>query len=238
MAPASGARLSVVIVTYESAAALGRSLPPLRDELRPGDELIVCDNGSTDGTVALIAELFPEARVIEAGENLGFAAGCNRAAAAASGDLLLLLNPDNVVEPGFREAIELPLLEGRGWGAWQGSSPTAAARILNTMGGVMHFTGIRGRGERGGRVTGLPAAPVEVPYPSGACLAIRRALWEEPAASASPTSSTTRTPTSACASASAGTRWESSRARSATTSTSSGRAPRSGATSSATAGRR
>lgn len=180
LASATGApRLSVVIVTYESADALGRSLPALREELRPGDELIVCDNGSTDGTVARIRALVPEAKVIEAGENLGFAGGCNRAAAEATGDLLLLLNPDNVVAPGFREAIELPLVEGRGWGSWQGLVTDRGGSILNTMGGVVHFTGISWAGGAGRPRSDAPAAPVEVAYPSGACLAIRRELWEE-----------------------------------------------------------
>ncbi|MCB0865034.1 MAG: glycosyltransferase family 2 protein [Solirubrobacterales bacterium] len=179
-APAAGApRLSVVIVGYESADALSRSLPPLLDELRPGDELIVCDNGSTDGTAATVAEFAPAARLIEAGANLGFAAGCNRAAAEATGDLLLLLNPDNVVAPGFRDAIELPLIEGRGWGAWQGLVTDGGGAILNTTGGVVHFTGIAWAGDAGRPRAAAPAAPREVPYPSGACLAIRRELWNE-----------------------------------------------------------
>lgn len=182
-APAAGApRLSVVIVSYESADALRRSLPPLAGEsgeLRPGDELIVCDNGSSDGTVALIRELAPGASVIEAGANLGFAAGCNRAAAEATGELLLLLNPDNVVAPGFRDAIELPLLEGRDWGAWQGLVTDEGGAAINTMGNVVHFTGISWAGGAGKPRAKAPAAPAEIASPSGACLAIRRELWEQ-----------------------------------------------------------
>ena len=166
------------MVTYDSAPALPRSLSALRDELRPDDELIVCDNGSGDGTVPLITELIPRAQVIEAGENLGFAAGCNRAAAQATGELILLLNPDNVVGPGFRDAIELPLLEARGWGAWQGLVTDRGGSILNTMGGVVHFTGISWAGGAGWPRERAPSAPVEIPCPSGACLVIRRELWE------------------------------------------------------------
>jgi GT2 family glycosyltransferase len=54
------------------------TLPALRAQLRDGDQLIVVDNGSTDGTPDAVRELAPEATLIEAGANLGFGAGCNR----------------------------------------------------------------------------------------------------------------------------------------------------------------
>ena len=69
-----GSRLSVVIVTYDSAAELPRTLPAVLAELREGDELIVCDNGSTDGTPDVVRGLAPGATLVE-GENVGFGAG-------------------------------------------------------------------------------------------------------------------------------------------------------------------
>ena len=65
--------LSVVVVAYESADAFRLTLPAVVAELEPGDELIVCDNGSTDETIAVVRELAPEAILLEAGANLGFA---------------------------------------------------------------------------------------------------------------------------------------------------------------------
>lgn len=176
---ASPPALSVVVVAHDSRAALARSLPPLLDELRDGDELIVCDNASADGTASFVRDLAPAAHVVEAGENLGFAAGCNRGAARASNPLLLLLNPDNVVGAGFRDAIEAPWVEDRGWSAWQGLVTHERGARLNTTGGVVHFTGIAWAGDAG-RDFGLrPVEPREVAFASGACLAIRRQVWEE-----------------------------------------------------------
>lgn len=168
-----------MIVTYESAAALPRTLPALVSELRGGDELIVCDNGSSDGTPRLIAELAPDATLLETGENLGFGAACNLAAARARGELLLFLNPDNVVAPGFRDAIELPLLEGRGWAAWQGLVTDREGELLNTRGGAIHFSGIAWAGGAGLPRSQAPSAPGEVAFASGACLTIRRETWLE-----------------------------------------------------------
>src|SRR4051812_13961687 len=87
------ATLSVVIVTYDSRLALRESLPPLAAQLGDGDELIVVDNASADDSAAEARRLAPAARVIETGSNLGFAAACNRGAEAATGELLVLLNP-------------------------------------------------------------------------------------------------------------------------------------------------
>src|SRR3954454_22471516 len=95
--------LSVVIVTHDSRQAVSRTLPPLAAQLREGDELIVVDNASGDGTVAAARDLTPNAIVVETGANLGFAAACNRGAERATGELLCLLNPDAVPQPGWRD---------------------------------------------------------------------------------------------------------------------------------------
>jgi GT2 family glycosyltransferase len=175
--------LSVVIVTHDSRDALAATLPPLVAQLRDGDELIVVDNASADGTPAAARELAPSAAVIETGENLGFAAGCNRGAAAAGGELLVLLNPDAVPQPGWRDAIELPLTDGRGWAAWQALVTADGGRTINTRGGVLHFTGIAWAGGAGLAIPELPASEpmaLEAPgFVSGACLALPREAYLE-----------------------------------------------------------
>jgi GT2 family glycosyltransferase len=174
-------RLSVVVVSFNCREAVRRSLPPLVDQLGDGDELIVVDNASADGTPAAVRELAPDAALVEPGRNLGFAAGCNAGARRASGELLLFLNPDAVVTAGFRDAIARPLADGLGWAAWMGLVTAEVGRVINTEGGVVHFTGIAWAGGAGRRVD--PAAerpaPGEVAFASGACLAIPRERWEQ-----------------------------------------------------------
>jgi GT2 family glycosyltransferase len=166
--------VAFIIVTHQSRRAIARTLPALTDQLRPGDELIVVDNASSDGTVAAVRDLAPEASVIEAGANVGYGEGSNRGAAAASAELLCFLNPDAAAAPGFRGAIARPLEEARGWDAWQGLVTSDEGRIVNTRGGVVHFTGIAWAGGAGER----PGAPaVEPAFVSGACLAIPRGRW-------------------------------------------------------------
>jgi len=167
-------RLSVVIVTYNSRAAVASSLPSVCGELSPGDEIVVVDNGSSDGTVATVRELAPSALVIEAERNAGFAAAANVGAARASGDVFVFLNPDATPAPGFGAAIRAP----SDWTAWMGLVTAEGGRVVNTNGGIVHFTGIAWAGEAGAPAPGSLCGPREVAFMSGACLALPRAEWE------------------------------------------------------------
>lgn len=178
MSAVRATRLSVVVVTYNSGAAMAASLPSLVAQLGPAGELIVVDNGSTDDTLRVVRELAPAATVIETGYNAGFAAGANAGAAASSGDLLVFLNPDATPAPGFVDAIAAPLRDGRGWVAWMGLVTSEHGRVVNSNGGVVHFTGIAWAGEAGAAAPGSLAGPRETAFLSGACLAVRRAEWE------------------------------------------------------------
>jgi GT2 family glycosyltransferase len=79
---------SVVVVTWNAAAHIERCLESVR-----GLETIVVDNGSTDGTVTVVRERFPEAVVIEQ-ENKGMGGGNNAGIRAATRGYVLLLNSD------------------------------------------------------------------------------------------------------------------------------------------------
>src|SRR3954453_14566765 len=87
--------LTVVVVTYNSADCIGACLEAIETHL-PDAERIVVDNGSSDGSSALVSEFSPTTRVI-AGRNVGFGQGCNLGVRAATNRHVLLLNPDVVV---------------------------------------------------------------------------------------------------------------------------------------------
>ncbi len=91
--------LSVIIVSWNVRDLLRRALASCRASWgdRPGLELIVVDNGSTDGTVEMLHEEFPTVTVFANEENRGFTGGNNDGLDRASGTYLLLLNPDTEV---------------------------------------------------------------------------------------------------------------------------------------------
>jgi N-acetylglucosaminyl-diphospho-decaprenol L-rhamnosyltransferase len=82
------AEVSAVVVTLDALPWLERSLDSVR-----GNETIVVDHGSTDGTLELVRERFPDATLVEQ-ENRGLAAGWNAGIREATGDYFLLLNAD------------------------------------------------------------------------------------------------------------------------------------------------
>lgn len=170
--------LSVLIVAYESRGDLARALPALLPELDEGDELIVVDNKPGDGSVELVREIAPAARIVQTGRNTGFAGGCNAGAEVAAGELLVILNPDAAPEPGFGAAIRRPWLEDRGWGAWQALVADGTGERINSAGNPIHFTGIVWAGGHGQPLAEAPAAG-EVTAVSGACLAIPLSSWRE-----------------------------------------------------------
>ena len=93
-------RTSVVVVNWNAGGALEACLASLSGERAVADEIILVDNASQDGSVAAARVRAPWAQIIENPANLGFAGGANRGAAAATGDILLFLNPDAQVRPG------------------------------------------------------------------------------------------------------------------------------------------
>jgi len=95
--------VSVVVVNWNGRALLSSALPSIAalDYPRELVELIVVDNGSTDGSVAWLRATWPAVRVLAYDRNLGFAAANNAAAAVAGGDVLALLNNDLRVDPAW-----------------------------------------------------------------------------------------------------------------------------------------
>jgi GT2 family glycosyltransferase len=168
--------VSVLIVAWNSGDELRRLLPTLLAELREADELIVVDNDSPDDSAAVVAELAPRAKIVTMGRNLGFAGGANVGASAATGDLLVILNPDAVPQPGWGEAIRRPWREGRGWSAWQGLVAEGDGQTINSAGNPVHFTGIVWAGRHGEPIAAAPGAG-GVTVASGACLAVPLEVW-------------------------------------------------------------
>jgi GT2 family glycosyltransferase len=96
--------LSVVTVTYNSADCVGQALQSIREHL-PLAETIVVDNGSVDDTTAVVEATSPETKIVVGHGNVGFGAGCNLGAAAASNRHVLFLNPDVRIVAADAEAL-------------------------------------------------------------------------------------------------------------------------------------
>ena len=103
----SGPAVSIVVLTHDGREHLATCLASLAQDGWPsGDvEVVVVDNGSTDGTASFVREEFPSVRLQTAGRNLGFAPGVRFGALACRGETLVLLNNDTKVEKGWLSAL-------------------------------------------------------------------------------------------------------------------------------------
>lgn len=98
--------MSIIIVSWNAREYLVGCLMSLYEEDLPWAEIIVVDNGSSDGSPDTIEELFPEVRLIRSDENLGFAKANNIGIMASSGKYVCLINSDVVVLGGCLEALK------------------------------------------------------------------------------------------------------------------------------------
>ena len=90
-------RASVIVLSWNTADLTLECLRMVKAAFERGEvegEIVVVENGSTDGSLGLIKAEFPEAVLIENRENQGYARGVNQGAAASSGEWLLLLGSD------------------------------------------------------------------------------------------------------------------------------------------------
>jgi ATP-binding cassette, subfamily B, bacterial len=169
---------SVVVITYENLAFTRLCLESLLHSVRGEEvEVVVVDNGSTDGTAAYLEQLASANRNVRPqllGENLGFARAVNRGLTAAQGSVLAILNNDTILPPGWLPALCRHL---------EDSSVGLVGPVTNRCGNEAEVsTTYRSYGEllefareRSGSVTGTV---FDIRTATMFCLAMRRDVFE------------------------------------------------------------
>lgn len=163
-------RASVIIVTYNHVQYIETCL----DSVFSNNplEVIVVDNGSTDGTVECVENSFVDAKLIKSPTNLGYGSGNNLGVSQASGRFVVILNPDTHVGREWLNGLIRPIESDER----KITSPKILSydgSTVNTCGNIEHFTGLA-------FTRGLGSSPDNYAIQeflgglSGACFAIRR----------------------------------------------------------------
>lgn len=170
---------SIIIVAYNGIEYLKPCIDSVLFEIDTDDEIILVDNASTDGSVEVVQELFPQVRLIHNVTNLGFAAASNQGVSYATGKTLIFLNQDTRVQPGWLSGLLAPLEQDATIGLV--TSKLVLMRQpekIHMCGQDIHFSGLTfGRGFLSPSKEYL--LNEKVGAVSGASFAIRRSLWEQ-----------------------------------------------------------
>lgn len=190
-------QVSIIIVNYNAGDRLAACVSSIL-ETPDRDEIIVVDNGSEDESIAhLVARFGHEkyVRVIRNKANLGFSRACNIGSKAASGDFLLYLNPDCLVEtatvPALRAVLERHPAAGMAGGRLlnpDGTEQAGSRRdIPSPWRSFVHLSGLsrfKGRWPSlfpafSRHREALPDTEIEVEAVSGACMMVPRRIIDD-----------------------------------------------------------
>jgi len=176
--------VSVLIVGYKSRDLLADCLRGLYEHTRGVAMEVLYVDCSDDGSCGLVRERFPQTRVIDNDENLGFGRGNNFLARHAQGRYLLLLNPDTLIEDNAVGKLVRFADATADAGAWGGMTMLPDGRV--DPGSQQKRPGIRhslfrllglNRLNRGG-LTADASGPADVEVLCGAFMMVRRDVWE------------------------------------------------------------
>lgn len=171
--------VSVSIVSYNNRGFIGDCIDSVMRQSVPVAEIVLVDNASTDGTVEFVRDNYPAVRIIRNTENKLFCAAQNTGIKATSGEYVLALNSDVVLDSGFVGSAAAAMETDPRVGAVSG-------RVLRTGGGIIDTTGLsvgtdrrpveRGYGEPD---DGRYMEPGYVFGAGGVCPLYRRAMLED-----------------------------------------------------------
>lgn len=139
---------SIIIVLYNSSYYLEACIDSIMAQNYP-HEIIAIDNNSTDDSCRILREKYPNVRLIESRENVGYGAGNNEGVKHANGEYIVVLNPDTIVEGRWLQELIKPLKSGDKI-ITTPKILTYNGEVINTCGAINHFSGLsftRGLGD-------------------------------------------------------------------------------------------
>ncbi len=174
------ARVTVVVPNWNGERFLELCLGSLRNQSFEDFETILVDNGSSDGSLSLVAERFPEVKTIALGENRGFAVAVNTGIKESATEFVALLNNDTEQEPSWLEALVSAAESHPESGLFASKLVDFQDRtILDGAGDAMRLSGLPYRLGHGERDRGQFDTPGHVFGVCAAAALYRRTLFEE-----------------------------------------------------------
>lgn len=170
---------SVIVINWNGGEAVLACLAALAGQTFRDFEVIVVDNGSTDGSAAAIGECFPESRLLRLAANTGFAHANNEGARVARGRWLATLNNDAFAEPDWLERLNAATERHAAFDGFASCQVQAGApHLLDGAGDTYHTSGVPWRAGFGQPVGAPWDAEREIFVPCACAAVYRRAAFE------------------------------------------------------------
>ena len=169
--------VAVVIVNYNGERLLPDCLAALAAQTLAPDEIVVADNGSRDGSLALLRARHPSVRVVELRRNHGFAGGANRGVRATAAPWVCVLNSDATPAPDWLAQLTAAPRGERTWALGSVLVSAASGRI-ESAGDQYSAAGYAYKLLRDRPLDALPAGPYPVFAAPGAAPVFRRDVFD------------------------------------------------------------
>ena len=175
-----GAPVAVVVPTWNGRRHLERCLPALFAQTWPDFQVVLVDNGSTDGTLPWVAAAYPQVQAVALDRNYGFARACNEGVRATTAAQIVTLNNDTVPDPRFLAELLAAAEQAPGVGMFAATLWLEGnRRAVDAAGFQVNRLGTAWNALEGSPLDGLPSAPRPVLGPCAGAALYRRSMLDD-----------------------------------------------------------
>lgn len=171
--------VSIIIVNFNGEKYIRNCLNSVFSSHYPRFEIIVVDNASSDNSDTIVETEFPSAKLLRNNKNLGFAGGNNVGIKVASGDIVVLLNNDTIVEKGWLEGIVDTLASSDEIGIVGSKILYPDKKTIQHAGGIIHPNALTNHYDYGEEDNGQYNKMMDVDYVTGASIGIKKEVFKE-----------------------------------------------------------
>lgn len=169
--------VSIIIVTFNSERYIKGCLKAVFETDYPSFEVVVVDNGSTDGTLKIVEERLPKVKIIKSKKNLGYAGGNNLGAKKTTGRYLAFLNPDTRVTQDWLKPL-VQLIKLPNIAACQPKIMLSQQKnLINLTGKTTHFLGFDWLTDY--QMEDYPLSKKEITSFSGSAVLIKKEIFQK-----------------------------------------------------------
>jgi len=171
--------VSVIVLNYNAGELLLNCVDSLKKSKYTNLEILVVDNISSDDSQKKCKEKFPDIRLIQNEENLGYCGGNNVGIKEVTGEFIVILNPDTIVDPNWLNGL-ISAYEKFGEGLYQPKILSLNEKdIIQSTGNMLHVFGFGFARDKGNKVIEKKEEIERIGYASGTCLFTSRKIIEK-----------------------------------------------------------